>query len=368
MRQQLKVNPSQILLIVSLFFTAIVFSTETELSTVKLIQVSEELTFDGTVEAVNQGTASAQTSGRVVETYFDVGDLVEKNDLILRLENKQQTAALENAQANMKSARALSLSAEKEFLRIKDVYQKKLVSRSVFDKALAQRDSSKARLKAAIATEKNARVQLEYTKIKAPYSGIVVKRLIEVGETVSPGTPVYTGMSLEKLRILTQVPQKDIDAIRRYHQAVVELPDGNKIKVSGDKLNFFGYADPKTSSFKVRVQLPDGLAGLYPGMYLKTSFQIGEKQVLSLPQSSIIYRGEVTAVFVKNNPTSQTDDSKKYRFSQIRLGRKLTPTLIEILSGLSVDQQVVVHPQLIIQKQTLQQSDDSRESKDKGEQ
>ncbi len=334
-------------------------AAELQFEQVKRLAVSESLTFDGTVEAVNQGTASAQTSGRVVEVFFDVGDLVNKDALMLRLRDSKQSAEYEAAIAAMKAATASRDAAAKEFARIEDIYAKKLVSRSVFDRALAQRDTSAASLEAAKARLKNAKVQLEYTRIRAPYSGIILKRHVEVGETVNPGMPVYSGMSLEAMRVVVDVPQKDIYQIRQFKNAQIILPTGTVLDIDGTALTFFGYADPKTSTFKVRVDLPVAVEGLYPGMYLKTSFQIGNQQVLTAPLSSIIHRGEVTAVYV----ASADSDNRILNFRQIRIGKKLSENTIEILSGLKQGEKVVLNP---ADARQLQQSKKLENSADNG--
>lgn len=311
------------------------------LQAVKQIRIPDTLTFTGTVEAVNSGTASAQTSGRVIKTYFDVGDLVQKDAVMVQLRDTQQKANYEAAQANVEALAAKYHSAEKEYIRISGIYKKRLVSKSVLDKTLAQRDATKASLEAAKAKLKAAKVQLEYTKVRAPYSGIVLKRHIEVGETVHPGMPLYTGMSLEYMRIIADVPQKDIDAIRQFKQAMVELPSGKLLSIGGDKLTFFGYADPVNATFKVRVNLPAGIKGLYPGMYLKTGFKIGERTTLVIPTSSIIHRGDVTAVYV------QTTD--KLSFRQIVTGSEVEGSLTEVLSGLKAEESVVTEPSIAIE-------------------
>lgn len=325
------------------------FAATLPVKTAEQITIPDTLIFTGTVEAVNSGTASAQTNGRVIKTYFDVGDLVQKDAVMVQLRDTQQKANYEAAQANVEALAAKYQSAEKEYIRISDIYKKRLVSKSVLDNTLAQRDAAKASFEAAKAKLKAAKVQLDYTKVRAPYSGIVLKRHIEVGETVHPGMPLYTGMSLEYMRIIADVPQKDIDAIRQFKQAIVELPSAKQLSIEGDKLTFFGYADPVNATFKVRVNLPAGIKGLYPGMYLKTSFKIGERSTLVIPTSSIIHRGDVTAVYV------QTAD--KLSFRQIVIGSEVDDSLIEVLSGLKVGESVVTEPSIAIE---LMQSQETR--------
>ncbi len=328
------------LIFFSLIFFTHISAVELPVEVVKEITVTDSLTFTGSVEAVNAGTASAEISGRVLKTLVDVGDLVHKDDVILQLSDTRQQAAFDSALAGVKAAKSRYEATEKEYLRITNILQKGLVSKSVADKALSDRDSSKADLDVTQAKLKSAEEQLEFTRVKAPYSGIVLERHIEVGETVNPGTPLYTGMSLEKLRVLADIPQKDIVRIRQYKKATIELPDGDVINVAAENLTFFGYADPKTSTFKIRINLPEGLQGLYPGMYLKTSFKVGERSSLVVSKDSIIRRGEVTAVYVKKD--------KRLLFRHIRLGRQLGKNDMEILSGLSIGDKIITSPALAI--------------------
>ena len=325
-----------LLLTILMSFNSVVLATPLETKQAKTETVVDSLSFTGTVEAVNTGTASSQTSGRVTETLVDVGDIVSIGDVILKLRDTQQKAAFDSAEAAVKSAEANFETAEKEYIRVSDILKKGLVSQSVADKALSQRVGAKAAVDTAKANLKSADEQLQYTRVKAPYSGIVLERHVEVGESVNVGTPLYTGMSLEYLRVIADVPQKDIDRIRQQKTAVIELSDGKEIVISNDDLTFFGYADPKTSTFKIRVNLPANTQGLYPGMYLKTSFVVGKKTSLVIPLSSIVKRGEVTAVYVQ----------KQHRIilRQIRSGRVIDEEKIEVLSGLSEGELIVISP------------------------
>ncbi len=294
------------------------------------------LSLDGVVEAVNQSTMSAQTSGQVVETLVDAGDLVPAGQLIIRLRDTEQRAEVRRAEAGVEAARAAYEEAEKEYLRVQDIFKRRLVAQSALDKARAARDAAKANLDAAEARLVRAREQLAYTQIRAPYTGIVVERHVHVGETVAPGVPLITGVSLEKLRVTAEIPQNDIEAVRQQASARVHLPNGDVVERQGEQLVFFAYADPKTSTFKVRVQLPEGLRGLYPGMYLKTDFRVGEKTALVIPKSAVVWRSSVSAVYVQT--------AKGVLFRQVKLGRELGHGLVEVMSGLNEGEQVFVKP------------------------
>src|ERR1039458_9413766 len=155
---------------------------------------------DGTIEAVNQATVSAQTAGRITDILFDVNDVVPAGAVIIRLKGNEQRAGLKGAQAALTEAKARNAEAATTYQRIADLFQRRVVSKAQLDQATANRDAAAARRTAAQAGLATAREGVGYTEIRAPYGGVVTKRLVEVGESVSPGTPLMTGLSLWDLR------------------------------------------------------------------------------------------------------------------------------------------------------------------------
>jgi RND family efflux transporter MFP subunit len=176
--------------------------------------IPREYRLDGVVEAVNQTTVSAQTQGQVEEILYDVNDFVEKGAVLVRLNDTEHRARVTQAAAELKSATAQLQQTKDEFERVKDLFARKLSSASAMDDATAKLKSAQARFEAATAGLEQAQEQLRYTEIRAPYSGIVTQRHVEVGETASPGQPVMTGISLEQLRVSVDVPQSVIPAVR----------------------------------------------------------------------------------------------------------------------------------------------------------
>lgn len=285
--------------------------------------VARERVFDAIIEAVNRASVSAQTSGRVIEINFDVDDYVNRGDVILRLRDKEQRARVNSAQARFKEADA-------NFTRIKKIYAKKLVAKSVYDKA-------SARLQTAQAELDQAKEALAYTIVHAPYSGIVVERHIEPGEIARVGKPLMTGISLELLRATAYVPQDIINTIRRLNRARVILADSPDTSINVASLTISPYADLKSHTFQVRANLPEGQHNIYPGMFAKIAIVIGEENHLVVSTKSIVHRSEVSAVYVVNK-TGQVS------LRQVRPGRVLDDGTIEILAGLEEGEQVALDP------------------------
>jgi RND family efflux transporter MFP subunit len=311
-----------------------------DLATAEVAQrtVPREYRLDGVVEAVNRATVSAQTQGQVKEILYDVDDFVKKGDVIVRLRDNEHRARVAQATAELKSAKAQSVRAKDEYTRIEDLFKKKSASAAERDNAEAELASAQARLEAAQAALDQAQEQLGYTVIRAPYSGIVIERQVELGEIASPGQPVMTGVSLDELRVAVDVPQSVIPAVRELGEVKVYLPHGGSdaTVVQPARITVFPFADLGSNTFRVRLDLPEGVPGLFPGMFVKTGFITGKKDELTVPKSAVVYRSEVTGVYV-------VDTDGVVRMRQIRVGRNLGDELV-VLSGLTEGETVALDP------------------------
>ena len=303
-----------------------------ETVTTKWEDAARERVLDGRVEAVNHATVSAQTSGRIAELPFDVNDYVEAGDVLMRFTDTEQKAALARAEAALQEANARLAEANQEFERFSKMIENNSVSQSRFDQSRANRDAAQARLNAARSGVETAKQQLEYTVIRAPYAGIVSKRHVELGELVSPGQPVISGLSLESLRVNVDVPQSMFHSVRTIGKAVVYVDDE---RIAAESMTFFPVADSAANTFRVRVNLPDGAATLYPGIFIKVGFVVGETQRLLVPREAVVRRSELSGIYVA--------DGDDIALRQVRLGRKVGDS-IEVLAGLGEGELVATDP------------------------
>jgi RND family efflux transporter MFP subunit len=294
-----------------------------ELAKASYQDVAQERVLDAVVEAIHKATVSAQTSGRVSDIYFDVNDFAKKGDVLLRMRDTDQQADLKVAQASFNQAQT-------EFKRVEDIYAKKLIAKSQLDKAELQLKSAAARLE-------QAKENLEHTVVRAPYNGIMVKRHIEVGETARTGAALFTGLSLESLRVVVHLPQDIIESVIQHKSARLMRLDKNQQEINSTSMTISPYADELSHSFLVRVNLPTGDHGLYPGMAVKVLFTIGKSHKLVVPASAIIHRSEVTAVYVM-------DKHQQLSMRQIRAGQRIGDDKIEVLAGLEENEQVALDP------------------------
>lgn len=301
--------------------------------TIAARQAPRERVWDGVVEAVNQATLSAQTAGRVVELPFDVNDYVQVGDVVVRFTDVEQQSGRRRADAALSAAKASLAEAEADYKRIADVYARKLVAKTQFDQATARRDTARAAVEAARAALREAGEQVDYTVIRAPYSGVLTERHVKVGETVRPGQPLVSGLSMAKLRINVEVPQSEIAAIRQHRQAAVLLTEGKRLEA--ESIVIFPFADPATHSYKIRLEMPEAETGLQPGMTVKTAFTLGQAERLLVPLTTLVQRGETSAVYVI------ADDRVLLR--QIRIGHRFGDD-VEVVSGLQPGDAIALDP------------------------
>jgi RND family efflux transporter MFP subunit len=300
---------------------------------VKSERLPLERHLDGVIEAVNQGTVSAQTSGRVAEILYDVNDFVPAGAVIVRLRATEQRAGLAQAEAQLREAEARDREAESQHQRLSDMYERRLVAKAAYDEALAARDAARARLASARAGLDRAREGIAYTEIRAPYAGIVTRRHVEAGESVAPGSPLMSGISLQFLRVVVDVPQSIVEQVRHTRRAAIYV-DGRRIEAA--KLTVFPQASTPSNTFRARIDLPENATDLYPGMVVKAGFVVGEAERILVPRTALVQRGEVNAVYVR-------DARGRAVLRQVRVGHSFDDR-VEILAGLRAGESVATDP------------------------
>lgn len=306
-----------------------------ETVTVQAAEDGRGRAWDGVVEAVQQATLTAQTTGRVTAVNVDVNDRVARGDVLLRLTAVEQRAGADTARAQMRAAEATAVEAEASYQRIAALSSSQYVSRAQVDQARATRDSARAARDAARAQLAQAGQQAEYTVVRAPFTGIVSTREVEPGESVIPGQALLSLHAPGALRIEVQVPQSDAAAIRAANRARIVLDDGRSLDAA--QVIVFPAADPSTHSVGVRVMLADIAAAPQPGITAKVVFPIaGDVGVVRIPAGAVAQRGEVSGVYVLAS-------GNRLVLRQVRLGQRIGDTT-EVIAGLKPGEEVALDP------------------------
>ncbi|GGB13044.1 efflux RND transporter periplasmic adaptor subunit [Agarivorans gilvus] len=285
---------------------------------------------DAVIEAVDAATLAAQTSGRVLNLYYDVNDFVEKDAVILEITRTQQSAAYAAAEAQLNQATAKNIEAQRHWQRLAKLYPQGAISKGQLDQAEADAKAAASAVNAAKASLIQAKETLDYTVVKAPFSGVVTQRHIHRGETISVGQALYSGYSLENMRAVANIPQRYLAMINS--DTLFSLEQNGQMLQSQD-YTLFSHADPQSHSFKIRLNLPNQAYQLYPGTWAKLSFSYGQRQQIWIPHSAVVQRNELSAVYRKTE--------QGYQLSQVRLG-KVQGEQIQVLAGLEEGDEIAL--------------------------
>ena len=306
-------------------------SAPVELREVELVQSAEAL-----VEAVRQSTVSSQISGRIVDLRFDVGDRVQKGDVIARIDERAASQAVAASQAQVRSAEAALVNARAGYERSQQLFAQKFISQAALDKARADFQSAESQMKAMLAGAGQAATERSFATIVAPYGGVVAARHVQLGEMATPGKPIMTGFDPATLRVVASVASAQVAAIQAGGKARVEIPSAQRW-IEARSITVVPAADPRTHSTQVRIELPEGASGVYPGVFARAHFVVGRAPRLMAPRAAILRRGELTAVYVLGEAGAP-------QLRQVRLGAVADERGIEVLAGLRSGERVALDP------------------------
>ncbi len=299
---------------------------------VQMREVEQTYSIDGVVEATRQSTVSAQISGRVKGIFFDVGDRVNKGQVILKIDEREANQALAGSRAQLSQADAAFQNARLSYERSKQLFEQKFISQAALDKAKADYDIARAQAAASEAGAEQSALAQSYTSVVAPYSGVVSARMVEMGEMVTVGKPLMTGFDPTQLRVIANVPQDKLKDIGSRPTVTIEVPSLSRW-IKAASVTVQPSADIRTHSTQVRVELPANQASVYPGMFVRTHFVVGKVSKMLIPVSAVLRRSEVVAVYV-------LDEKDVPHLRQVRLGEANEQNEIEVMAGLNVGERV----------------------------
>ncbi|MFH1755429.1 MAG: efflux RND transporter periplasmic adaptor subunit [Candidatus Latescibacterota bacterium] len=284
--------------------------------------ISSYYTATAALEAEKEAEILARVTGIVEALECEEGNQVKEGSVLLRIVNDEYRLRLSQAEASMAN---LKDRAE----RLKGMWERNLVSAEEFE--IVQND-----LKVAEAAAGLARLDLSYTRVKAPFSGRVVQRLVNVGQNVSAGTPLFVLSDFDPLLARVYVPSKEFKKLKP-DQAVELILDSDQTHLQGRITLVSPIIDPSTGTIKVTVEISNYPTGTRPGDFTEVRI-VTEKRTGSIlvPKIAVFTdRGDLIA-YVAANGTAER------RVVEVGFQDDVNA---EILSGLSAGESVITKGQ-----------------------
>jgi membrane fusion protein (multidrug efflux system) len=282
----------------------------------------------GTMAAVQGVTVSADLPGTVERIFFDSGRAVRAGEVLAILDTRQEKAQL----ATIEARREL---AQLTFTRVQELLNEKVISKAEFDRATAELQQSEAQLG-------EVKAAIERKTIRAPFSGVLGLRQVNLGQYLAGGDPLVTLQSLNPIYVNFGVPQQSAGQMPAGRVVKVTTADVSGAVWTGRVTALDSMVDEATRNIQVQATLPNPEGKLRPGMFVQAEVTIGPSQsVVVLPASAINYAPYGDSVFVVAD--FKGEDGKSYRGVRQQLV-KLGPARgdqVAILTGVKPGEEVV---------------------------
>lgn len=271
----------------------------------------------GTVRSKLRSVIEAKVSGRIARMLVVPGQQVQAGTLLVELDARE-------IQARFDQARALLEQARREYKRREALLKDNTISPAEFDAAESQ-------LRVAQAAVEEAETLLAYTKVVAPFTGLVTAKRADVGDLAAPGKPLLEMEDPTTLRLEADVPEALLDKVKLGDKLTVRVPAAG-VTVEGVVSEITPVADPASRTFPVKLDLPLA-AGLRSGQFGRVAVPVAQVRALRVPSDAVLVRGQMELAFVVADGRAQ--------MRLVKTGKRLNGE-VEIVSGLNPGEQLVV--------------------------
>jgi RND family efflux transporter MFP subunit len=286
--------------------------------------------------------------GYLERVHFEIGDRVAAGQVVATVDPREQRhrveedeAAVKVAEATLREKESQLADAEKQAERARLLRQKDFISTQEADTAetrahtaKAQRDLARAQLTQRQAALAQARYQLSLTRVVAPFSGVVTRRLVDPGAHVSTATPIFTLVAPETLKVIVNIPEKDVTLVRVGMVAKLQVNAYPERVFEGKIARLNSALDPSNRTLTAEVHVPNPTYALKPGMFAQVSLVLAEqKDAVVVPAEAVLEdEGKVFVYTVVENKALQRAVTRGWTRN----------SLVAITKGLDEGEQIVV--------------------------
>ncbi|MBE0542971.1 MAG: efflux RND transporter periplasmic adaptor subunit [Verrucomicrobia bacterium] len=296
--------------------------------------MEHSLPVTGTLLAQEDATIAAQVAGQLETLQVDVGDSVKAGQELALIDTTSYEAFARQSAANLARATASAANAAQNLKRMQNLQQDKIASTSDLDLAVAEDSRARAEVKAAEATEAIARLNLDRSRVRAPFDGAIAQRIASAGEYVTAGSPIVRLVKTDPLRLRLEVPERESPSVR-LGQTVRVMVEGDTNVYRGRLARIAPAIREADRMLQVEADVPNP-GGLRAGLFARAHIIVNESDnAVSVPPGALTTFAGVEKVVVVN-------DGKAVE-KTVRTGRRGSDW-IEIVSGLKAGEKVVLEP------------------------
>lgn len=276
----------------------------------------QNFTANGNIAAWQEVVIGSELSGqRITKVNVNVGDSVQRGQVLAEINSESIRAELATAKANYAEAKAVLADASINNQRIQQLKNTGAISQQEATKYLTSQSTAQARLDAAKAQIDSNQLRLTQTQVIAPDHGVISARTATVGSLAQTGQELFRLIRDNRLEWRAEVTSTDLYKLKKGMTAHIISPDPSRSAVSGSVRMIAPVIDPQTRYGLVYVDIPTTDA-VRMGMFVKGEFDLGEKPALTVPQTAVLLRDGFSYVFIVNKDNRVTQQ-------KVTLGRRL---------------------------------------------
>lgn len=288
----------------------------------------------GTLSAYDEATVAAQVVGQIEKTSVDVGDRVTVGQELALIDTTAHEAFARQSAANLAKTVAAATNAARNLKRVQELQNNNIASTSDLDTAVADAGKAQADVKAAEAADAIARLNLERSRVKAPFDGSIAQRIVTVGDYVSVGAPIVRLVKTDPLRLRLDVPERASPVVR-VGQSVRVTVEGDTNVYTGQLARVAPAIREADRMLQVEADVPNH-GGLRASLFARAEIVVNEReQGVSVPKNALL-------VFAGLEKVATIKDGKAVE-KTVTTGRR-GPDWVEIVSGLATGETVVLDP------------------------
>jgi RND family efflux transporter MFP subunit len=271
----------------------------------------------GTVRAKLRAAIEPKVSARMESLLVAPGQTVKAGDLIAQLDARE-------IQAKLDQAMAVREQAARDLERARQLLVQKITSQAEFD-AIQSRD------RVSVGALKEAEAMLGYTKVVAPFDGVITRQLRDVGDLAAPGKPIIEMENPRALRFEADVPEALIGNLKLGAKLAVRI-GATSPAIEGTVVELAPVADAASRTFLVKFDLPP-VEGARSGQFGRVLVPVGEARAIHVPLSALVVRGQMETVFVV--------EKQNARLRIVRTGKRIGGE-VEVIAGINEGDRVVI--------------------------
>jgi RND family efflux transporter MFP subunit len=303
-----------------------------------------EIALPGNTQAYDDTPIYARTSGYLKQWFVDIGQHVNKGQLMASIETPELDEQLQVAQADLKSAQADLDLANTTSARYQNLLKSDSVSKQETDVAVSGAAAKRAAMEAAQANVRRLQQLQSFEKIYAPYSGIVTQRNTDIGDLINAGSSTTSNTSKElfhiasvnELRVFVAVPEVYSPDIHNGDTATLTLDEYPGQSFTGMVTRNSGSIDPGSRTLNVEVDVDNRAGKLLPGAYVFVHFKVPQQnRELSIPSNTLLFRAQGLQVGIVRNG--------HVHLQHVTIGKDNGKS-VEIATGLSANDPIILDP------------------------